>query len=153
LVTVSDITGTRTLAYDNANDRPWRLTSETLDDDYFGDRVLSRLYDNSTVHGRVTGFQLGSAANPDLEMEQVYAYLSNVRFDSVPSTRDDGATSRTFSYAYLTHSALINALSIDGAHPFTATRNYESQRDLIESIETKWSTTLRTGYAFTYDAR
>src|SRR5690606_8738548 len=52
IATVSDVTGTRTFAYDDSNDRPWRLETVTLPSAYYGDQVLTRLYDNTTVKGR-----------------------------------------------------------------------------------------------------
>lgn len=150
---VSDATGTRSFDYDTTNNRPWRLASETSASGYFGDQVLTPLYDNTTIKGRSLGFQLGTTANRDAYLEQSYGYLANGRFETLHSQRDNNSIDRSFRYAWRSDAPLIAALSIDGAHPFTVTRAYESQRNLVTSIETKWSTATRTAYAFAYDAR
>ncbi len=86
------------------------------------------------------------------------------QYESLTSSRlGDTGGARTFRYGYLKtatnkETGLLQSLAIDqgagpGGHPFTITRTYEPQRDVVTNLESKWSTTLRTGYAYTYDER
>lgn len=156
---VTDVTGTRDFIYDPI--KPWRLIAEAHDatsGSFYGGRVYTRLYDEQRQIGRVRGFQLGTAAVPTAELEQVYGYSANGRFETLTTRRDGEGSGRTFRYGYLPNSTLLQSLSIDqgsgpGGHPFTITRTYEDDRDILTSIEAKWSTTSRSKYAYVSDER
>ena len=147
---VSDFTGYRDMIYDAT--KPWRLAAEA-ESSFYGSRVYTRLYDNTTVLGRVRGFQIGTTAGDNTDVEQTFSYTSTGRFDTLASSRQGNTSTRTFQYGYLTNSALLSSVGITGNHPFTITRGYEAHRDLITSINTQWSTTSRTRYDYTYDER
>ncbi len=95
-----------------------------------------------------------SGASP-LQQSTGYGYESaTARFASVATQAGGGsAFNRTFNYAYLANSNLVASLAVDGSHPFTITRTFEANRDLLTSIEAKRSTTSRTKHAYTYDDR
>lgn len=156
VVSVTDTTGTRDMIYDPA--KPWRLSAEALGD-FYGSRVFTRLYGETGMLGRIRGFQLGANVGSNSELEQTFGYNSaNGRLETVTSSRLGGTDSRTFRYAYLSNSSLLQSLAIDsgggpGGHPFTITRTYEATRDVITSVEAKWSTTSMSKFAYTYDER
>lgn len=147
---VTDSTGNRTYNYDST--KPWRMTAEGLGT-FYGNRVLTRLYESSGVVGRARGYQLGTSGTPNADLEASYGYTATGRFETLSSGRNSNAFTRTFRYAYATNSSLLVALSIDGGHPFTVTRAYEADRDLVTSVDTKWSTATRSRYDFAYDER
>jgi RHS repeat-associated protein len=148
--TVTDVTGIRDLVYDSA--KPWRLSAEA-ESGFYGGRVMTLLYESSGVVGRARGFQLGATAGSNSELEQTYGYSNSGRLEAVTSSRQTNAASRTFRYTYRTDAFLLQSLSIDGNHPFTITRTYETQRNLVTSLEAKWSTISRSKHAYTYDER
>ncbi len=137
LKTTADTTGTRTLAY-NATD-PLQLDSIALPA-YFGSRALGRTHDS--IH-RAAGFTIGS------EVTQTYAYHATTgRFNTVTtSSAVQGA--RTFTYGYNT-GGLISSLA-DGGN-FSVSFGYEANRNLLTSIDSKWSASSRTRYDYTYNA-
>lgn len=150
LDSAADAAGTRDFVYDTS--KPWRLSAEALDS-FYGSKVMTRLYESSGMVGRIDGFQLGSTAGSNSDLETNFSYTSSGRFETLLSGRNSNATTRTFRYGYLAGSRLIQSLSIDGSHPFTISRSYELTRDLVTSVESKWSTTTRVKYDFTYDER
>ena len=145
-----DASGAHDFIYDST--KPWRLSAEALDT-FYGSKVMTRLYENTGMVGRIDGFQLGSTAGSNSDLENNFGYTADGRFETILSGINSNATTRTFRYGYLSNSRLVQSLSIDGSHPFTVTRSYETTRDLVTSIDSKWSTTTRAKYDFTYDAR
>lgn len=145
--TITDFTGTRDLIYDAT--KPWRLTAEA-ESAFYGSRVTTRLYDETGTIGRVHGFQIGATAGSNLDLEQTFGFTTIGRFETVSSNRDGVAASsgRTFRYAYRSDSALLDHLAIDGGSAFAVYRSYEAHRDLITSLDSKWSTTSRTKYDY-----
>ncbi len=156
---VTDVTGTRDFIYDAL--KPWRLSAEAHDNttnSFYGGRVFSRLYDEEDVIGRSRGFQLGVLTAPNAELEQTYGYTDVGRFETLTAKREANGTARTFRYTYLPNSTLLQSLVIDqgggpGGHPFTVTRTYEAQRDIVTGVESKWGGTTRTKYAYQTDER
>lgn len=147
LDTVSDLTGTRDFVYDPT--KPWRLSAEALTG-YYGSRVVTPLYESGNVLGRDLGFQLGASAGSNSDLEQTWGYTSAGRFDTLATKRASNSVTRTFQYGYLTNSPLVNALSIVSGS-FAVSYGYETQRDLVTAIDSKWSTTSRTRYDYTYN--
>jgi RHS repeat-associated protein len=161
---VTDAAGLHDFQYDNT--KPWRLVREAFDS-FYGGRILTRTYDSgtstaagtldphtlATVLGRTRGWQLGTTAVPAAELETSFPTTDSGRVAGVLSAHNNGASSRTFVYGYEPNSALLKSLAIAGNHPFTISRVFDGSRDLITSIETRWSSNLRTGYAYTYDDR
>lgn len=156
LETVTDFTGTRDLVYDSA--KPWRMVAEAHST-FYGSRVMTRLYDEAGTIGRVRGFQLGSAVGSNSDLEQTFGFTTVGRFETLTSNRlGNTADARTFRYSYLANSAILKSLAIDqgatlGGHAFTIDRTFETDRDLVTSIVSKWSTEVRTGYSYDYDER
>jgi RHS repeat-associated protein len=150
LDSVADASGTHDFVYDAT--RPWRLTNEALDA-FYGNKVISRLYETTGVIGRNDGFRVGNAAGSNSDVEQDYGYMGNGRFETVASGFNSNASTRTFRYGYLANAALVSGITIDGSHPFTVTRAYEATRDLLTSISAKWSGTTRTQFDYAYDER
>lgn len=145
---VSDGTGNRTLAYDSS--MPWRFKSESLDV-FYGNRVVTRLYSETDVVGRVRGFQVGSSVGSNSDIEQTYAFTANGRFSSVTTDRNYNAASRTFTYGYLANSALVSSLSTSDSS-FAVNRTFETQRDFLLSTEADWGGTNETRYDYTTNA-
>jgi hypothetical protein len=76
-LTTGDVTGTRNFVYDAA--KPWRFAAEA-ESDFYGQRVFTNLYDETTVHGRPLGFELGPTSGSASDLSQSYAYLAYGRF-------------------------------------------------------------------------
>lgn len=151
VATVNDnVTGIRTFTYHSST--PWRLKEEQLSS-FYGSRYFTPMYEASGVVGRLQGFKVGSSSGSNSDLEQTFGYTAAGRFETLTSGRNSNATSRTFRYGYLSGSDLVQSLSIDGGHAFTVTRSYDPDRDLVSTIETKWSTTSLVKYDFTYDER
>ncbi len=166
--TVTDVIGAREFVYDSSS--PWRHDYEDLTKDsttFYGSRRLTRAYDAvtdsddgtlashtlGTVKGRTAGLKLGSSSTPADDLEFLYP-ISNTGFVAgIISKRGNGSVSRTFTYGYESQSTLLKSLAIAGSHPYTITREFEPYRDLITSVEAKWSTVSRTKYAYVYDDR
>ena len=148
IATIGDYVGTRTLGYDSA--KPWRLATESFPA-FYGDRGFTRLYESAGVIGRVHGFQLGTVPGSNSEIEETFGFSPDGRFETLTAGRNSDAVLRTFRYGYVPNSALVKSLAIEGNHPFTVTRTFEPQRDLLTSVETKWSETSRVGTVYTYN--
>ena len=146
---ISDGAGSRQFAYEAA--RPWRLETERLDTAFFGGRSLRTLYESGDAVGRVRGFELSAAST--VELSQGYGFGAGGRVASVQAAhRESGSlVSRTFQYGYLANSALVQSLSIEGAHPFTLNRRWAADRDLLTSIDTRWSAAMVADYDYGYD--
>lgn len=162
---VEDAAGTRDFVYDPTY--PHRLATEALDTFYGSGstRQLTFSYDTATstsagtagshtlgtVFGRLRGFKVGTSGTPAGDLEFVYELSNTGRFAAIDSRRGNGAASRKFLYGYETDSALLKTLAIDGGHAFTITRSFEANRDLLTTVEAKWSTTSRTKFVYAYD--
>ncbi len=140
----------RDLVYDS--NKPWRLTAE-VESSFYGSRTVTRMYDETGVIGRVKGFQLGATAGNNADLEQTFGFTTVGYFDTITSKRNanEASSSRTFRYAYRTDSALLAALSVDG-NAFTIAREYDTQRDLIKSLDAKVGANSQTTYTYQYDA-
>lgn len=144
---VDDATGSRTFDLCACG----RVNEEHFDSTFYGTRVLTYQYETSGgVVGRYKGFQLGSSGGSSADLEQTYSFTSGGRFDTLASKRASNSVSRTFQYGYLTNSSLVNALSITGGHAFSVARGYNGSRNLLESVDTKWSSTTQARFDYTY---
>jgi RHS repeat-associated protein len=149
--TVTDVTGMRDMVYDES--RPWRLSTEA-ESAFYGNRVQTRLYAETATIGRVNGLQLGDDVGSNSDLEQTFGFTSVGRFETITSNRQgNSADPRTFRYGYLANSSLLDTLAIDGGSPFSVKRTYEDHRDIIIGLDSKWSTSTRTSFAYTYDER
>lgn len=148
LFTVGDFTGSRTYNYDAS--KPWRLGNVALPA-FYGSRFFTALYDSTGMVGRSRGFQVGSSAGSAADLEQSYGFTSGGRFETLASKRANNGVSRTFRYGYLANTAFVETLSIDGGHAFTITRGYDPNRNLLTSIDAKWSGTSRTRFEYGYN--
>lgn len=151
--------GLRSFAYDAA--KPWRLLNETLPA-AFGSRVLTRLYEaatsasagtlgahtKGTQKGRMGGFDLGIAGNPDRDLHQVWAFSNQARFAGLAVGVSEG-TAVDFVYAYKANSALLEGYA-QGS--FTVARDYDTNRDLVTRLESKYSANSLARVNYTYDA-
>jgi hypothetical protein len=79
-LTTGDVTGTRNFVYDPL--KPWRFAAEA-ESDFYDSRVFTNLYDETTVHGRPLGFELGPTYGSATDLAQSYAYLANGRFSAL----------------------------------------------------------------------
>lgn len=146
--TISDVTGLRNFNYDPA--KPWRLANETFSSD-FGSLTLTRRYELSGVLGRDTGFKLGTGADSSSTLEQDYLYTATGRFDRLISQRANNTVSAAFQYNYAQpNSDLVTGYS-SGAN-FAVVRAYETQRDILTSIDSMWSGVSQTKFEFTTNA-
>lgn len=162
VATVADGAGTRTFAYQAA--APWRLDYEDLPS-FFDSRRITRLYETSsgtggtfgshtigTVKGRAVGFELGISSDADRDLHQNYTVSSLGRMVGVSSKIGTGTT-QDFIYSYQSSSSLLSGYTT-GAN-FSVARTYESNRDLLASIDSKWGTgtnSTLTRFDFTHNA-
>jgi len=166
--TVTDAAGLRDFVYDST--RPWRLANETLSA-FFGNRVIHRAYDESTttnnsetfynghtissVTGRSRAFSVENPAQSGIELETSWAVNNISRIAGVYSGNHYGAASRRFVYGYETNSRLLKTLSVVN-NSFFVTRDFEPNRDLLASVETRLSASTPvtlSRFAYTYDDR
>lgn len=150
---ITDYTGTWDYIYDLS--KPWRRSAVGLPA-FYGSRTWTLLYENSGMVGRYLGFQLGASAGDSGDLEQRYAYSADGRLDTLTTKRSNGNATRTFDYSYFPNTAFVCALSTlsgAGSDAFTLTRDYESNRNILASIEGKWGSSTITRYDYTYDAK
>ena len=170
LSTVGDVTGSRTFKYDSSiNSNPLEMESEELDNSFYGGRYLSRLYNTSStvtggsfgpysatssVAGRPIGFQLGSSENSSGDLYQSYAYTDRGLFAGVHAQTGSGSA-RNFAYTYLTSSGVIVSSLVAGysdyGNSFSTSRTYESNRDLLSTIQGKWSSSVHTEFDYVHN--
>jgi RHS repeat-associated protein len=127
-LTVSDAVGSRTFSY---NDK-LQLTGEAIAGIY--DKILTRSYDTL---GRSSGMNIGT------EYAVGYGYDNLGRFSTVTSGAD------TFTYGYLPNSNLVSSIQYPAS--ISVTKSYESNRDLVTSIENKYGATTVSKYDYTND--
>ncbi len=114
--------------------------------------MLTYLYETSGgLVGRYRGFQLGSGSGSNSDLEQAYAFTSGGRFDTLATKRASNAVTRSFQYGYLPNSHLPSSISVPG-HPFSVARTYAAHRDLVASVDSRWSSTSQTRFDYTYTA-
>ncbi len=140
--TIADATGTRNFAYSATT---LDLESETLPSAFYGDVVLTRQYDAS---GRTAGYELGTAADPDVTQAVGYAYDAYGRFGQVTSS--DLAAPSAVTYGYAENSDMVTTTTFPNG-PVT-TRSYEAQRNLIDYVENRVAATTISKYDYTNDA-
>jgi RHS repeat-associated protein len=138
---VDDATGTRYLDHCVCG----KLTQETLATGFYGSRVLTYNLDQSTTGalGRSKGYTLTSGGATELESN--WGYDASGRFNSVAVPG-----SASYAYAYTANSNLIASIS-DSSSGWTQTRTYLSNRDLLDVIETKVSTTSKAKFDYGHD--
>ncbi len=151
---ITDDTGSRQMDYNLATGA---LSSETLNSTFYGGRKLTVKRDqtNTGTLGRITGYQLGTASSPALDQDVGYGYENLARFTTLTTGFANNSSTRTFRYGYEPDSQLLKTLSVDGS-PFLVSRTYEDDRDLVTSIESKWTSspaTTFTKFTYTYDVR
>jgi len=138
--TVTDVTGTRTLNYNLAG--TLELQNEVLPSGYYGDRRITRGYSTTTgTVGRYNRLAVGSAASPYGEYDQSYGYDTYGRLNG---------TLGTYTYSYLGNSNLLSGIA-HTTSGWSQTRTYLSNRDLLDVIETKISTTSKAKFDYALD--
>ena len=126
--TVADAVGSRTFGYNST----LQLTSETINGIY--NKVISRSYDTL---GRSSGMNIGTEYDVD------YGYDTYGRFSTVTNGND------TFTYSYLANSNLIQFITYPST--ISVTKSYESNRDLVTSVENKYGQTTISKYDYSND--
>ena len=139
--TVADTTGTRTLNYNLAG--TLEMQSEDLPS-FFGSRRITWPRATTGVIGRPTGLQLGTSGSPTNDQSVTWGYDTYGRFNSFAG----GGT--TLAYTYTTNSNLLASVA-DSTSGWTQTRTYLSNRDLLDIIETKISTTSKAKFDYAHD--
>jgi len=127
-LTVTDAVGSRTFGYSDK----FQLTSETINGIY--NKILTRSYDTL---GRSSGMNIGT------EYAVGYGYDNLGRFSTVTNGAD------VFTYGYLANSNLIQSITYPST--ISVTKSYESNRDLVTSIENKYGTTTISKYDYSND--
>jgi len=148
-VTIEDATGTRTMEYCTCG----KLAKEHLSADFFGGRKLEYKlsWAAGSVLGRTIGYTLSSGGTLEQDITFGHDGLSG-RLETITTASTFAAAGHVFRYAYLANSSIVQSLSVDGGNnPFTVTRSFETNRDVLTSIETKWSTTSRARFEYTVD--
>jgi YD repeat-containing protein len=130
--TVADVTGTRSFVYNTTN--PLQLDAVDLPA-FYASRILTRDYNDAIK--RPTGFRLGNTSNLAADFTQAHVYSGTTsRFDHLTAT-PVGQSAREFDYSYTTNSSLVAGYTTGS---FAVSRGYESNRDLLTSIDSQWST-------------
>ncbi len=157
--TVTDGTGSRAFNYNAAT--PWRLDNETLDAGFYSSRVLTRLYDSTSAigapnsygpytpgffKGRYQGYELGVAGNQARDQHLNYTWSDQGRFVGV-NTRVTAGAARDYVYNYVPSSALIGGYAMGGS--FNVARGYETQRNVLTSLDSRWNASSLTRYDYT----
>jgi RHS repeat-associated protein len=126
-----------------------RISEEDLDIDFYGGRKLNYKInrDPTDVQGRVLGYTLTAGTTIEQDLTYDYDPMTD-RFSSIATQSTLSSAAHTFHYKYLESSRLLQALSIDTGHPFTVTREFEPNRDVMTLLETKWSTATLTKYGY-----
>lgn len=137
--TVTDALGTRSFTYDEK----LQLGAETIAGLY--DRYITRDYD---ALGRDAGFSIGTAQDPDADYDIAYTRDATGRFASV--NVGGAVPTATFSYSYVPDSNLLQTTTYPNG--VTATRSYETDRNLITTVENKVATTTVSRYGYTNDS-
>jgi RHS repeat-associated protein len=91
-----------------------------------------------------TGLQLGTSGSPTADQSVTYGYDTYGRFNSL------AGGGQTFSYGYATNSNLIASIA-DTASGWTQTCSYVTNRDLLDVIETKISSTTKSRFDYGHD--
>lgn len=144
--TVTDVTGTRTFAYDTST---LQLDTETLDSTFDSGRILKRNYQDGTetngLLGRMAGYALTTSDGITNLATAAYTFNSNGRLGTVGDGTD------TFTYAYLANSDLLDLIT---GPVHTVDYSYETNRDvrtLVENTETVGTSSVVSSYAYRYD--
>ena len=130
-----------------------KITADHLDATLFGGRTTTYKLNSAAdgTKGRILGYTLANGGTTEQDLTYAYDPTTD-RFASLAVGNTGVATAaHNFRYAYLTNSFLISALSVDGS-PFTISRTFESQRDVLTSVAGQWSTATRTRYDYTVNA-
>ncbi|MBP9912339.1 MAG: RHS repeat-associated core domain-containing protein [Opitutaceae bacterium] len=141
-------TETRTFEYDSDQ----RLATEKLPS-YLGSRWITYTYETSgtgTVAGRASGYTLGVSGTLAQDLTSLLGYSGATGNIASLTATHYGVSARTFNYTYTSGSSLVAGVSQSGIS-YSQTRNYESTRDLLEEFTTKFSTTTKTRYDYTYN--
>jgi RHS repeat-associated protein len=127
-----------------------KITAEHLDPTFFGGRTLTSKLNAQAdgTKGRTLGYTLASGATTEQDLTYAYDPATDRFATLTVANTGVAAAAHTFRYAYLTNSPLVSALSVDGS-PFTISRTFESQRDVLTSVTGQWSTATRTRYDYT----
>jgi len=136
--TVSDATGSRSFNYTNAS-HPLELSNETLDSSFYAGRVISENYNtDGLLPGRDCGFQMskGGAA----ELTQNANFKNNGYFDNLATSSQSGGNAVTFKYSYLSNAPMLQGITINGNSSYGVTYGYETQRNLLTSVQNNWGT-------------
>lgn len=139
--TISDAIGARTFAYSSTDTT---LTSETFPA-FVGGRALTRSYDTTTTgsKGRNIGFTLTGANATGADYSVSYGYDAYGRFNNIVS----GGVSHTYGFAANTN--LIGTISETSGWGETMT--YESNRNLLASINGTFGSSSKAQFAYTHD--
>lgn len=135
---VTDVIGTRTFGYAAAG----KLTDEYLPA-FYATRQIHWTLDTTTAGalGRTTALYFGTAGNGMNEYGVGFGYDAYGRVSGVLG----------MNYTYTPNSNLIATVA-DPSRPWAQYRNYEANRNLLASIETKASSATRSSFAYTHDA-
>lgn len=138
---MDDTTGTRTFNYNLSG--TLELQNEDLPS-FFGTRRVIYPRATSGVIGRPTGLQLGTSGSPTADQSVTYGYDTYGRFNTFAG----GGV--TLDYTYTTNSNLLAGIA-HTASGWTQARTYLSNRDLLDVIETKVSTTTKGKFDYGHD--
>ncbi len=144
---VDDATGERSFTFRTSD---FQLESEQLPSAFYGStRYLSPVYSTATgSKGRLTGLKYGTAVGNSSALSVTYGYeAATGRLSSV------GAHNQTMTYAYLANSNRVSTVSSGTSGDYyTLSRVWESDRNLLTSVETQWGTTSKALHYYQYDA-
>lgn len=135
---ISDEIGTRTLGYADSG----KLTAEYLPS-FYQNREVHWSLDTSTLGavGRTTLLSFGTQGDGTNEYGVGFGYDSYGRLSSVLG----------MNYTYTPNSNLIATVS-DPQGQWSQQRNYDSDRNLLYSVNTTYSTATRSSFVYGHDA-
>jgi RHS repeat-associated protein len=138
---VTDATGTRTFDHCVCG----KVTQENFPSGFYGSRSITYALEQTVTGsiGRTKGYTLylGGTAEQDV----AYGFDTYGRLNSV------AGSGVTFAHTHTPNSNLLASIS-DGSSGWTQTRSYLSNRDLLDVIETKVSTTSKVKFDYAHDS-
>jgi len=144
--TVVDAVGTRTFAYNSA----LQLSTETFSGGILT-RIITRGYSTSGVLGRYNNLQVGVSGDPDQDYDVDYYYDAKGRLGRIDGP---GLPSYGAEYTFLTNSDMVEKTEFKSDASTvvaSATRTFESTRDLLTAVENKYGATTLSKYEYVND--
>ncbi len=141
--TIADATGSRSFEYCDCGKPLYELFDAT----FFGGRKLTYNFDavTSGALGRTYGYSV-SVGTTTVEQDISYGFDAYGRFNKLTNL----GSGIVFDYAYTANSNLLGSIT-NTSTGWTQTRAYETSRDVLDVIETKFGVSTKAKFDYTVD--